>query len=151
MAGIDATSAEIDAYEFTNCALICFEKAFKDLAGARLRQGPRMRTAGGTTVTPDMTLEVLESRGGTGYRAVGEIKSSFPKYRAAVDQLVRQVRHYDGELSGWEGEARPGDGGWVGDHDIVIGVRYRHTPSFAAGLPAALRKKSVEIKALSLS
>ena len=69
MASIDATNAEIDAYEFTNYALICFEKAFKDLAGARLRQGPRMCAADGTTVTPDMTLEVLEGQGGAGYRA----------------------------------------------------------------------------------
>ena len=47
-----------------------------------------MRTAGGAVVTPDMVLEAEEGRGGAGYRAVGEIKSSFPQHRSAVDQMV---------------------------------------------------------------
>ena len=141
MADAGAVNAEMLAYEFTVEAIVCIDRAFNDLAGARLRQGPRMRTAGGTVITPDMTLEAVGGRGGTGYRAVGEIKSSFPQYSAAVDQMVRQARHYDGELSGWENDGEPGAG-----HDIVIGVRYKHASDFASGLPAALKERGVEIK-----
>ena len=146
MSDANAVNAEIRAYKFTVEAIAGIGRAFKDLAGARLRQGPRMRTAGGTTVTPDMALEVLERRGGTGYRAVCKIKSSFPKYRAAVDQLVRQVRHYDGGLTGWKGGAAPGGSGRDSDHDIIIAVQAEHAPDFTAGLPAALKEKGVKIK-----
>ena len=145
MAGIDAENAEICAYKFTVESLVCIERASKDLAGAKLRQGPRMRAADGTTVTPDMTLEAAEGRGRVGYRAVCEIKSSFPQYSTAVDQMVRQVQHYDGELAGWEDEAEP-DGRRGGDHDIVIVVRHIHASSFTAGLPAALKERDAEIK-----
>ena len=138
MAGIDATSAEICAYKFTVEAIACIERAFGDLAGAGLRQGPRMRTPDGAVVTPDMTLESSPGHGGAGYRAVGEVKASFPRHAAAVDQMVRQVRRYDGELAGWEDEAA-GVGG-RGGHDILIVVMARHAPDFAAGLPAALGK-----------
>ena len=141
MDNVDAISAEILAYEFTVEAIVCIDSAFKDLADARLRQGPRMRTVGGVVVTPDMTLEAAEGRDGAGYRAVCEIKSSFPRHRTAMDQMVRQVRHYDGELSGWENEGDPG-----ADHDIVIGVRDKHALDFASGLPAALKERGVEIK-----
>lgn len=61
---IDAMGAEMGAYKFTVEAIVCAGRAFKDLAGARLRQGPKMRTAGGTVVTPDMTLEARERPGG---------------------------------------------------------------------------------------
>ena len=141
MDNVDAISVEILAYEFTVEAIVCIDSAFKDLADARLRQGPRMRTVGGIVVTPDMTLEAVEGRDGAGYRVVCEIKSSFPRHRAAMDQMVRQVRHYDGELSGWENEGDPG-----ADHDIVIGVRDKHAPDFASGLPTALKERGVEIK-----
>ena len=145
MADADTVSAEILAYGFTVEAIVCIDMVFKDLADARLRQGPRMRTADGTTVTPDMTLEAAEGQDGAGYRAVCEIKSSFPRHRASVDQMVKQVQHYDGELSGWEDEADP-DGSRGDDHDIVIGVRDKHALDFASGLPAALKERGVEIK-----
>ena len=148
MAGTNAAAAaaEIDAYRFTVDAIVCVERAFEDLAGARLRQGPRMRTAGGAVVTPDMILEVGEGRGGAGYRAVGEIKSSFPQYRSAIDQMVRQVRHYDGELVGWGDEAASGGRDRRDDHDVVIVARSKHAPDFATGIPAALGEKGIEIK-----
>ena len=144
MASVDAVNAEICAYKFTVEAIACVKRAFKDLAGARLRQGPRMRTAGGTVVTPDMTLEV-EGWGGAGYRAVGEVKSSFPKYRAAVDQMVRQVRHYDGDLVGWTADMQGGGDRRI-DHDIIITVGSEHALDFAAGLPVAFRDRGVEVK-----
>ena len=148
MAGTNAAAAaaEIDAYRFTVDAIVCIERAFEDLAGARLRQGPRMRTAGGAVVTPDVILEAGEGRGSAGYRAVCEIKSSFPRHGSAVDQMVRQVRHYDGELVGWEGEAASGGRDRRDDHDIVIAVRSEHAPDFAAGIPAALGERGVDIK-----
>ena len=147
MDGIDAMGAEIGAYKFTVEAIVCTGKAFKDLAGAKLRQGPRMRTAGGTVVTPDMTLEARRRPGGAGYRAVVEVKSSFPHHAAAIEQMAKQVHRYDGELGGWEGEApHNGCGGQRDDHDIVVVVRAGHAPGFAAGLPAALREKGMEIK-----
>lgn len=145
MAGIDAAGAEIGAYKFTVKAILCIERAFEDLAGARLRQGPRMRTPDGAVVTPDMTLEARGGPGSAGYRAVGEVKSSFPRHAAAVDRMAGQVRRYDGELAGWEYEAA-GGGGRPSDHDILICVRARHAPDFAAGLPAALGKGGAEIK-----
>ena len=77
---------------------------------------------------------------------MGEIKSSFPKYRAAVDQMVGQVRHYDGGLAGWEGGAPHGGSGRGGDHDIIIAVRAEHAPDFAVGLPAALKERGAEVK-----
>ena len=146
MAGISAKNAEMRAYEFTIEAIVCLERAFKDLAGAGFRQGPKMRTADGVVVTPDMAFESGGGQGGTGYRAVGEIKSSFPQYESAVDQMVRQVRHYDSGLGGWEGEASSCGGGQLGDHDIVIGVRSDHAHDFAVRLPVALRAREVEIK-----
>lgn len=105
-----------------------------------------MRTAGGAVVTPDMVLEAEEGRGGAGYRAVGEIKSSFPQHRSAVDQMVRQVSHYDGELAGWEDEASSGGRDRRDDQDIVIVARSEHAPGFAAGIPAAFGERGVEIK-----
>ena len=106
-----------------------------------------MRTADGTVVTPDMTIEARKGPRDAGYRAVCEIKSSFPQHVAAVDQMVRQVRQYDGELAGWEYEAPPGDDSRRrGDHDVVIVVRARLAPDFAAGLPAALKERDVKIK-----
>ena len=145
MAVDDAQNAEMRAYKFTVVAIVCVERAFKDLAGAGIRQGPKMRTADGTVVTPDMTVEAKKEAGGAGYRAVCEIKSSFPQHAAAVDQMVRQVRHYDGELAGWEHEAPPG-GGRRSVHDIAMVVRHNSAPDFAAGLPAALRDREVKIK-----
>ena len=103
-----------------------------------------MRTPAGTTVTPDITVEARRDPGRVGYRAVCEIKS-FPQYAAAVDQLVKQVRQYDGELDGWEYEAPPGSGRH-GDHDIVMVARSSRAPDFASGLPAALRDREVKIK-----
>ena len=147
MAGIDAMGAEISAYRFTVEAIVCTEKAFKDITGARLRQGPRMRTAGGAVVTPDMTLEVMRGPAGSGYRAVGEVKSSFPQYSTAVDQMAKQVQRYDAELAGWEDETpHDGSGGQRDDHDIVIVVRASHAHDFAAGLSTALRERGVKIK-----
>lgn len=145
MAGIDAENAEMRAYVFTAGAIVCIERAFKDLAGAGIRQGPKMRTADGTVVTPDMTVEARKGADGAGYRAVCEIKSSFPQHAAAVDQMVRQVRHYDDELAGWEHEAAPG-GGRRSGHDIVMGVRHSTAPDFAAGLPSALGNREVKIE-----
>ncbi len=106
-----------------------------------------MRTAGGTTVTPDMTLETRGRPGGAGYRAVVEVKSSYPQHTAAIEQMAKQVHRYDGELGGWEDEA-PHDGGGSqrNDHDIVVVVRAGHAHDFAAGLPAALREGRIEIK-----
>ena len=131
MTRIDAAGAEIGAYMFTVEAILCIERAFEDLAGARLRQGPRMRMPDGSVVTPDMTLESSPGHGGAGYRAVGEVKSSFPRHAAAVDRMAGQVRRYDGGLAGWEYEAA-GGGGRPSDHDILICVRARHAPDFAA-------------------
>ena len=146
MAGIDAAGAEISAYRFTVKAILCIERAFGNLTGARLRQGPRMRTPDGSVVTPDMTLEARGGPGGAGYRAVGEVKASFPRHAAAVDRMAGQVRRYDGELAGWEYEAAGGGGGRPSDHDILVCVRARHASDFAAGLPAALGKGGAEIK-----
>ena len=147
MDGTDAMGAEISAYKFTVEAIVCIGRAFKDLAGARLRQGPRMRTAGGTVVTPDMTLEARGRPGDAGYRAVVEVKSSFPHHAAAIEQMAKQVHRYDSELGGWEYEApHDGSGGQRDDHDIVVVVRASHAHGFAAGLPAALRERGIKIK-----
>ena len=144
MNDIDRRSAEIDAYIFTTGAIACLERAFKDLFGARPYQGRRMRTGGGVVVTPDLTFEAGKGSDGSGYRAVCEIKSSLPRHPSALDQLVRQMRHYDCELVGWEIDEAAG--GRRDNHNIVIAVRSRAAPDFAAKLPAALEKGGVEIK-----
>ena len=66
MAGADAAAAaaEIDAYRFTVDAIVCIERAFEDLAGAGLRQGPRMRTAGGA-VAKGRSTEWQPTQGGS--------------------------------------------------------------------------------------
>lgn len=60
--------------------------------------------------------------------------------------MVRQVRHYDGELVGWGDEAPSGGGGRRDDHDIVIVARSKHAPGFASGIPAARGERGMEIK-----
>lgn len=141
--------AEIAAYEFTTKAMVCLEQTFKDLANTHFRQGPRMGAAGGGTapITPDMVFEVVgtgEPRS-PGYRAVGEIKASFPQLPAALDLIVEQIQKYDGDLDGWE-TGRAAASGPRNRHDIIIVTRLEQARTFAVRLPAAFRDRGVKIK-----
>lgn len=145
MANSDKTHAEITAYKFTMDAIACLEHIFHNLAGAKFRQGQRMKSGRTTSVTPDM---VFESAGGPyspGYRAVCEIKASFPHHPAALDRVVTQIRHYDNDLGGW-GTGSAAAGGPRANHDIIIATRFKQAGVFAAGLPAAFRDRCVKIE-----
>lgn len=148
VANSDRIHAEIDAYEFTTKAIVCLERAFKDLANTHFRQGPRMEVAGGVgaaPVTPDMVFEVAEGPRSPGYRAVGEIKASFPQPPAALDPIVKQIQKYDDDLDGWE-TGRVATGGPHTSHDIIIATRFEQARAFAVRLPAALQDKGIKIK-----
>lgn len=155
--GVDAVAnsdniyAEIAAYEFTTETIVFLERVFNDLADTNFRQGPRMEAAGGkgdAPVTPDMVFEAAGTRRGLrspGYRAVGEIKASFPRFPTALDQLVEQIQKYDDDLDGWETGRAAASGPRIG-HDLVIAARLEQARTFAASLPAAFQDRGVEIK-----
>lgn len=137
--------AEITAYKFTLDAIACLEDIFNNLAGAKLRQGQRMKSGGTASVTPDMVFESAGGPRSSGYRAVCEIKASFPHRPTALDKVVRQIRHYDDDLGGW-GTGSAVAGGPRANHDIIIAARIKQAGIFAARLPTALRDRGVKIK-----
>ena len=149
MASDGGQGAEIAAYEFTTEVIVCLERVFKDRAGAKFRQRPKMM-AGTTPVTPDMVFEAEEGSSAPGYRAVGEIKASFPRHPSALDKMVKQIRHYDGDLGGWRA-GRAAVGRPRAGHDIIIAIRLKQASAFARLLPAELRGRGAKItKPLSI-
>jgi len=135
--------AKIDAYVFAIQAVLALEKIFAETLQAQARQGPRMRTTAGNTVTPDMTFEVAVGRF-AGYRAVSEIKSRYPPRGRARRRLVRQLQQYDDIESGW---SMPADmsGPDRRDYDLMLTVPTGHASDYVVNLPKDFRTGGIAI------
>ena len=124
-------------------AVLAVEKIFAETLQAQVRQGPRMRTTAGNTVTPDMTFEVAVGRF-AGYRAVGEIKSQYPSCSKSFRRLAVQLRQYDDIESGWSMPAASG-GPRRPSYDLMLTVPADHAGVYVANLFKDMRACGVAI------
>ncbi len=98
---------QIDNYKQTIEALVSMANVVISDYSGKAWLGRVMRAEAGIApdneVTPDLVAQIQD------YALISEAKQSLPREQSHWDELVLQVRRYDGKLLGWIGDPKPHD------------------------------------------
>jgi len=109
---------DIDNYKFALYSIVVFEQIFKEIIGSETTQGKVLKTSAtneispNESITPDLCIEVPTEKKPC-YRAINEIKASFPQEKEQWKEVAIQLKKYDDTLTGWKYESDL-------QHDIML-------------------------------
>ena len=141
---INKIQVEIDNYKFALYAIVVLEKIFNEILNAESFQGKKLLTSENNTIsknneiTPDLVTEVPTSKS-PDYKALNEIKASFPTNEEQWFEHAKQLKKYDDDLSCWTYSTSY-------KHDIMLTTDIAFTQKFKKYLEKLSDENKIEIE-----